>query len=321
MKVHLTNRPCLSDRPLRRECRRRPAWQMATLRALILPALALLLGGAVLPAEALPARPIPVRFVWEGEGGAAAARSCQEALDRQGDEMASALLPATGRADTVHCLLLTSAGFRRRFAGAIPDWGIGVALPGGRVVALDYENQRRVGRGLQEIFLHELAHAVMLQRLGEVWAPAWFHEGAAQWLSGEWRFADTVNLILDGTVPPLDRLQHDFPRVASWAGQAYRASLLAITYLRRWHGDDAVRRIVTLAAENGDFEGAFTVATGESTADFSRRFGNAIQLRFGWLITLTRWPSLFALMAVLFLIGAIMRFLRTRRRLAAMPDD
>jgi hypothetical protein len=39
------------------------------------------------------------------------------------------------------------------------------------------------------------------------------------------------------------------------------------------------------------------------------------------LITLTRWPSLFVLLALVFLVGGLVRLIRRRRRLAAMPDD
>ena len=41
----------------------------------------------------------------------------------------------------------------------------------------------------------------------------------------------------------------------------------------------------------------------------------------GWLVLLTRWPALFVLLALLLAVGAIARVIRTRRRLAAMPDD
>ncbi|MBK6736327.1 MAG: hypothetical protein IPG61_20130 [bacterium] len=61
--------------------------------------------------------------------------------------------------------------------------------------------------------------------------------------------------------------------------------------------------------------------TGAPLEVFEDRFARAMEMRFGWLVLLTRWPALFVLLALLLAVGAIARVIRTRRRLAAMPDD
>ena len=45
-----------------------------------------------------------------------------------------------------------------------------------------------------------------------------------------------------------------------------------------------------------------------------------MHLRFGWLVMLTRWPTLFVLMALVLAIGGARKLLLTRRRLATMDD-
>ncbi len=45
-----------------------------------------------------------------------------------------------------------------------------------------------------------------------------------------------------------------------------------------------------------------------------------MRLRFGWLVALTRWPTLFVLMALVLLVGAGRKLILARRRLAAMDD-
>jgi hypothetical protein len=300
------------------------------------PALALLLvvGWAGFPARPAVARePVPaaaeagqravppVIFVLVGEPARATAERCATALDQRGAWLAATLLPADQEADTIRCLLMGTAAFRSHFATRLPDWGVGAALPGGRAIAIDYERVPEIGRSVEEVFLHELTHALVHQAVNEIWLPVWFQEGVALWFSGEWRFLDTVQVVLDGNLPELGRLEGAFPAHAAGADQAYRTSLLAITSLRRWYGEDVLSRLLAATEREQDFQVAFRQVTGETLAGFTARFAGDMRLRFGWLIALTRWPTFFALLALLFAAGAVARLIRNRRRLAAMTDE
>jgi hypothetical protein len=223
--------------------------------------------------------------------------------------------------DTITCLVLDSAAFTASFAGRLPDWGVGVALPGGRVIALDYTRLPAVGRGAVEVFLHEMAHAILFQVTGRVWLPTWLHEGTAMVYSGEWKFRDTVSLVLDGQVPSLERLQGRFPAPAGLADRAYRTSLLAVNRLRDEHGPRVVGEILAETARQGDFPSAFLAVTGQSQEEFTGGFARAMNFRLGWAVILTRWPTLFVIMSVTFAVGAARKLILTRRRLAAMEDE
>jgi hypothetical protein len=261
-----------------------------------------------------------VRFEYRTRAGQEAAARCREIWRDEGAALAAALLPAGARTDTVTCLLLPTDAFAAHFAGAVPDWGVGVAVGGGRLVAIDHARLPAVGRGLREVFLHEMVHALLFQAAPQVWLPAWFHEGCAMRFAGEWRFVDTISLALEGRVPALDRLQGRFPRAAATADRAYRTSLLAVDWLADRHGEDAIPRIVAAAADHGDFHAGFRNATGESVEEFSTAFAARMRLRFGWLVMLTRWPGLFVLLALVLLVGGGRKFVLARRRLAAMEE-
>ncbi|MBE0565299.1 MAG: hypothetical protein IH621_05015, partial [Krumholzibacteria bacterium] len=201
-----------------------------------------------------------------------------------------------------------------------PDWGVGLALPSGRAVAVDRERLPAVGRGLREVFLHEMVHALLFQAARGAWLPTWFHEGTAMQASGEWRFVDTVSLALAGRVPELGRLQARFPAPAAMADQAYRTSLLAVRRLEERHGPGAVARVLAETARLDDFDTGFLAATGEDPVAFAREFDAHMRLRFGWLVALTRWPTLFVLMGLVLAVGAVRKIALARRRLAAMDD-
>ena len=269
-----------------------------------------------------PSSPPPVVvFQVESPGGRPAAQLCHDLWQQQGAAVAAALLPAGAHVDTVVCLVLDSDAFARTFARRLPDWGVGVAIWPGRVIAIDHQRAPTVRGGAREIFLHEMTHALLMQAAGDVQLPAWLHEGAAMRLSGEWRWRDTASVVLEGRLPSLEQLRGPFPAAAVAADQAYRASLLAVNLLERDHGPGAVARIARAAADSGDFRAGFAAVTGEEVEAFQGRFAAAMNLRFGWVLALGRWPTLFVLMSVLFVIGATRRLLRSRRRLREMADE
>lgn len=139
--------------------------------------------------------------------------------------------------------------------------------------------------------------------------------------SGEWRFYDTVSLVLDGQVPSLDRLQGQFPAPVGMADRAYRTSLLAVGRLRDQYGETVVGDLLWATRETGAFSIAFKEVTATGLGDFTDDFASAMNLRLGWAIMLTRWPTLFVLMALVFAVGAGRKMINTRRRLAAMEDE
>lgn len=261
-----------------------------------------------------------VLFQVESQAARPAAAACMELWEQQGAALTDALLPNEATTDTIACLVLGSAAFAAHFSHRLPDWGVGVAMPPGRVIALDHQRLNSVGKSVREVFLHEMVHALLFQGAGEAYLPTWFHEGAAMLHSGEWRFRDTVSLALEGRVPKLDQLQGPFPSQAARADRAYRTSLLAVGRLQDRHGPDVIRRLVGAARRTGDFESAFFETTGQTLGQFAASFDRDMNLRYGWLVMLTRWPTLFVLMALILAFGAIAKIRRARRRLAEMDD-
>jgi len=299
-----------------------PSWRILVLRILALLFLVLLFLVLTWGRPALAGVPVVV-FQAETEAGRAAARRCHEIWMTEGPRLTAELLssdPRDATTDTVTCLILDTDSFQRHFAFSLPDWGVGVALPSGRVIAVDYSRLPAVGRGLREVFLHEMVHALLFQGSGGAWLPVWLHEGAAMLYSGEWRFSDTVSLILDGRVPDLERLQGRFPVPHDRADRAYRTSLLAVSRLQEGFGEKVIADLVRETKKNGDFSKAFAIVTGEDLNDFQQKFSAAMRLKYGWVLFLTRWPGLFVLAALILTVGATRKIIINRRRLAAMED-
>ncbi|MCP4292664.1 MAG: hypothetical protein GY780_12620 [bacterium] len=273
-----------------------------------------------LPSAAQSAMP-PVHFKFESDAGLEMARTCGEIWKSEGPTLVSDLAPFTASFDTVTCFILDTDSFTRNFSGRLPDWGVGVAMPGGRLVAIDYSRLPAIGRGIKEVFLHEMVHAILFQVSADTWLPTWFHEGCAMKFSGEWKFSDTVSLVLDGKVPSLDHLQGRFPIPAGQADRAYRTSLLAVNRLIDQYGSHILGEILSETASSETFSLAFKKSTGVGMSEFTDDFASAMNLRLGWAVILTRWPTLFVLMSLIFATGAARKMIQTRRRLAEMDDE
>ncbi len=266
------------------------------------------------------ARACFIRFTYDSPGGREVAQRCADIWRTEGAAFTAGLLPADVPPDTVTCLVMSSDVFSARFSGRLPDWGVGVAL-GPRLVALDYTRIPAVGRGVREIFLHEMAHALLFQGAGNAWLPAWFHEGVAMRAAGEWRFWDTVSLVMDGRVPDLSRLQTRWPSLSVPSSRAYRTSLLAVERLCDRFGPDIIVTIMAATRESGSFAAGLEAATGLTPQAFYADFNGAMRLRFGWIALFSHWPGLFVLMALVLAVGAVRKIILTRRRLAAMDEE
>ena len=202
---------------------------------------------ATVVAMPLRAATVPVvQFEAESRAGWQVVSICDAAWQAEGPALVAQLLPPGASADTIRCVVLDTPSFRRFFGASLPDWGVGAALPNGHLVALDYSRLPAVGRGAREVFLHEMVHALLFHGASGNWLPTWLHEGAAMRYGGEWRFTDTVSLLLDGRVPSLVSLQGPFPGAAHRADRAYRTSLLAVDRLIREYGPEVIPRLVVM---------------------------------------------------------------------------
>jgi hypothetical protein len=95
---------------------------------------------------------------------------------------------------------------------------------------------------------------------------------------------------------------------------------LAVNRLRNKFGEGVIADLVHESRRTEDFASAFFLVTGQDLGVFQQEFAEAMNLKYGWMVLLTRWPGLFALAALIFAVGATRKIILSRRRLAAMDD-
>lgn len=178
----------------------------------------------------------------------------------------------------------------------VPSWVAGYAAREGLVVipgrAVTYPND-----GLEDLVLHELAHAL----IGEG-VPRWFHEGVAMFAATGWGFDDQTRLtmaMISSGVTPLRQLDGLFRSDYASVSQAYAVAGAFVRHLVRQHGPEVIAGILDRIRAGEDFETAFRAATGQTLEGAEASFwrGRTIWSRWVPLVTssLVLWIGVTAL--------------------------
>ena len=224
------------------------------------------------------------------------------------------------RLETLRVDVATTAGeFAALSYGGVPDWGAGCAIERERRIVLRSPRAAGAPATLRTLVTHELAHLAVYDQLGGVRAPRWFHEGAASAVAVEWRLDESAALALAawrGSLMALSGLERRFPQNARQARLAYAESYQAVVWLAELRGETTVSGLIDRIRDDGMFERSVGGLTGADARSFDQLFLQRIRERFGLALLLRRGNLLFLGAAVLVLAGAVLRWRRSRRRLA-----
>jgi tetratricopeptide (TPR) repeat protein len=155
---------------------------------------------------------------------------------------------------------------RRYFAlVSVPDWVSG-AFDGKIRVTVDPGGG--AAADLPMVLSHELAHA-FIRRASRDRAPAWLHEGLAQWWEGKRMLPGELRAALGGrTRGALSEIEAALSRKADPAAvrEAYVEALGLVEYLALARGPGAVACLVRAVGDAKSFEAALFAQTGFSEA-------------------------------------------------------
>ncbi len=198
---------------------------------------------------------------------------------------------------------------------------LGVALPGRQVAALNASLLvPGPERGPAGVLRHELAHLAMgvaAEAGGPI--PRWYDEGTASWFAGGLTEIGALDFVVSEAAPDLAlaRLADHFPEDPAAMRIAYVKSQLAIELLERRPGPGTVAALGGALARGVPFATALRATTGLDTDGLDRALRKE-QAPHGFLLSvLRRSVSPFFLMALLVVLGYVLRRRRLRARLAA----
>lgn len=207
-------------------------------------------------------------------------------------------------------------GFGRVAGGRLPAWGVGLAIPAARTVAV-----RADAPDPAAALRHELAHLALHDVIrGRV--PLWFDEGYAVMAAGELGRLEALRLnlaVVRGAVGDLRRLDGSLRRAAGEAEAAYALAGSAVMLLARLHPTGTLDPLIARLAAGEPFGEAVLATTGYTLDGFDRAWQRDVRRRFGWMVWLGA-GGLWLVVALAVTALAVARRRRDRERRAALDE-
>ncbi len=190
--------------------------------------------------------------------------------------------------------------------GNIPDWGAAAALPGNRIVISPLSGYKK---SLEHILAHEIVHCVINDAAGERFVPRWFHEGCAQYFSGEWGVRNRVYIFwktIRGKLLTFGEIQNVFSSGSTDASLSYDQSMLAIQRLIYKNGRNVLPTVIGGMKNGNDFARSFWEATGLWPSEFERDYLIHVSQVYGkrslYLLIPSTWTLILILAIVIYVI-------------------
>ncbi len=216
-------------------------------------------------------------------------------------------------------IILTSSEdqFKRFTRGAIPEWGAAAAMPDNSIIVTPLPGLKF---NLNRILAHEIVHIVINDAAGKQFVPRWFHEGCAQYLSGEWGIRSSLYMVLKayrGKLLTFDDIQNMFSFGRTDVALAYDQSMLAIRHLIGKNGAYVIPVIIGNMGEGNEFATAFFQATGLWPSEFEKDYQNYIRKTYGKNTLYTLIPGTWTLILI---IAAVVYIVKRRRNKRLMEQ-
>jgi len=206
--------------------------------------------------------------------------------------------------------------FDSLIGGKFPDWGAAAAIPTRRRIILKSPFEFNLNRSIEELLSHEYSHLALAHRTGFYAAPRWFDEGLAMVVSMEWGWSDNLamskaavfrQLLTLDTIELVNRLSEGQAHVA------YATSYLAVTYLYKQYGGDAVNQMLDSIARGRPIDVALFAATGSNYRDFEMEFRLYLDERFNVTSLMADTMYFWLALALILILGAYLQFRRRRK--------
>jgi hypothetical protein len=210
----------------------------------------------------------------------------------------------------------TDAEFGRLTRGVLPDWGVAVAFPQRKLIAIKSPDKFNVNRSLSELLAHEYAHLVTDERTGFHHPPRWFNEGLSMYVSMEWGWSDNLAMskaAVFGQLIPLADIELVNRFGEGKAHVAYSQSFLAVKYLFDEYGVNSVNIFLDQIAAGKSANHALIESTGSSYSEFDKEFIKFLQKQYNvsslFMDTFFFWIGL----ALIVVVGTFLRYRKRRQ--------
>ncbi|MGQ9560194.1 MAG: peptidase MA family metallohydrolase [Candidatus Oleimicrobiaceae bacterium] len=228
---------------------------------------------------------------------------------------------------TIRLVLAGSAEeFARLTEQRLPRWAAGATISqeGGPIIYLPSPRWGAGGADFETTVVHEVAHALVAVATNFQPLPRWLTEGLAIHYSREqqWTSPSQVSrALLTNSLLSLEEIEHLSSYPEQKARLAYQESFLAVQYLLRYYGFDALRTLLTALGQGEDVDAAFARALGKDSWEFEQEWIKDVRRRHRWTFLADADWYLWVFILLL-AIGAFLAVrARARRTVRAWTED
>jgi peptidase MA superfamily protein len=200
------------------------------------------------------------------------------------------------------------------------EWAVALAYPEQDTMLLDAV-QLTDPQGAATV-RHELYH-LALGQMGRF--PHWFHEGFADFLSGEAfdvaYYAAMYRGVHSGSIPAFDRLADGWPEHRQEAVLAYAQSVSFASFLADRHGPQAFDELFTRVRAGEAFELAFAKAFHASIQSEENDWRKTLERRYGTIPLATLISLVWSCTALLCVLAFFRRRAQKEQNLRRMDEE
>ena len=176
--------------------------------------------------------------------------------------------------------------FNKLVQGEFPDWGAAAAIPHKRMIVIKSPEKFNLNKSLSQLLMHEYAHLAVFEKSKFQDPPRWFNEGVAQYVSMEWTWSNNIAMgkaSVFGQTIDLDEIEYVNRFYEEKAQVAYSESYLAVRFLLKNYGQNAVKIFLEQINQMRSVEEAIYITTGSTWKEFQSDFNKSLHQQFNYV--------------------------------------
>ncbi|UCE07309.1 MAG: hypothetical protein JSW07_04560 [bacterium] len=227
--------------------------------------------------------------------------------------------------DSVSVFITPSKKVFERIVGKnFPKWSDALAAPVKNTIILKSARWMPPETDNEAIAIHELTHIILDRAVKENPIPRWFNEGLAVYYSGEKGYASSTlvsKALVTNSIIPLSDIDEVLQFHVDKAQLAYQQSYLAVDYLFREFGNDAVKTIIHKMGEKLNLNQAFIEVIDLDLWEFEQQWYEHIKQKYRWHFLVEFDNYLWVLILALFVLGFIIIRRRNKRTIQRWQQE
>jgi len=237
------------------------------------------------------------------------AKETENILLKARDDAISMMGDDVDRRITIH-IVESRDKFNEMTRGALPDWGIGCAIPTQDMIVIISPKTMEYDRPFSEIVRHEWAHIALRHRVGNGYLPRFLDEGFAMTFANQWNTSYAITLAksgLTGSWFSLTKIDKVNFFNTSEAQIAYAQSFQAVQYFLETYGGEAFHILLDKLRDGATLDTALRESIGAGIQTFETEFNNYLRKHYSWWVIFTDMSIIWIGLALLIVIGFLIK--------------